>query len=304
MNLIKKKKATGLLQETIGKFALAIFVLALVLISIFYYSGVNILNYIPSFGNYSGSGSGARDTTEYDIARESLAGLSNQILTVPSGEARSYPITGPKRWYVVFFAKGLTSPSSCYSANCLCMCKSIRDTSDCAKIDICRSFEIPLALVTAASDNNIDLSSVPRTVYMKNYSLSGVKIYTSTEQIKYESSLDDLLYTEVVVNGQKMKAYEQMINIVEGKSKVGIEDGNLLSVLFAQYNQRFGQSGWAMRYSKEGPTYTWNYADGNPQRNVWDIAHLGDDSNVVAALETKIPYYNGVLKTQFRILKK
>jgi len=143
-------------------------------------------------------------------------------------------------------------------------------------------------------DYSVSLKNIPREIFIQKEE-NGFMIYTEQKQVEHQTTFEDFLNTIVVVEGKEKKIYEQMIEVVEGRSGKGIEEIN--PPIFAEFDKLFGESGWAMIYSKEGKNYPWKYI----KSRVWDNALQGE--NVAIALEEKIIYDNGVLKVQFRALK-
>lgn len=91
----KKKKAAGYVQEHLGEFLLALFLLGLVLFAVFYYNGINLLKLFPEFGSNTGSGS---DSSEGVSVVDSVASPEFSIATVCniiglSGVVTSYQAT-------------------------------------------------------------------------------------------------------------------------------------------------------------------------------------------------------------------
>lgn len=205
----------------------------------------------------------------------------------------------PQGWMVVSF------PNEDKKVLCVCPEKEENEKiyASCSEEGVCENFPQPINIVTVDLDDySVSLKNVPREIFIQKEE-NGFRIYTMQKQVEHQITFKNFLNAEIEVEGEKKKIYEQMIAIVEGNSKKWIEEIN--PPILSEFNELFGKSGWAMRYSKEGKSYPWKYVDGNPERSVWDIAKLGEEGNVAIALEEKINYNNdnGVLKVQFRALK-
>ncbi|MBU2562622.1 MAG: hypothetical protein KKF68_03105 [Nanoarchaeota archaeon] len=232
--------------------------------------------------------------TPVEQAKATLENIENKIINLEEGEEDKYVIEGPKNWFIYTYERDF--PALCEGKNCLCACPE-KNKEMCGEEGVCKSFEQEIHLVTAILDDNIDLKVIPREIFLRRGGET-VKIYTLEGPVDIETKLEsekvleDFLYSEISVNNQKLKIYEQMIQIVEKKSKIGVSETALEPI--NELNKKYGSSGWCIEYSKEGEQYVWNPIFITPCEN----------KNLMgAAVEVKMSYNEGVLKVQFYTLR-
>jgi len=278
MRTIVKNKNGILMPETL-KIILAVIGISILAYLVFSFTGIFMKN------------------TKLKQAEASLNLIKEKINFIEKdGENINVLLTSPKDWMVVSF------PDE--EEKVLCICPEKNENKEnyvlCKEEGVCDNFPLPINLITLALDNYVSLKEVPREIFIQKEEKK-FKIYTEKKQVEHEIIFNNFLNTEIEVDREKKKIFEQMIEIVESTSTKGIEDIN--PPIIYDFNKLFGESGWAMRYSKEGASYPWNYVDGNSLRDIWEIASFGIGENVAIVLEEKIIYEKGVLKVQFRALK-
>lgn len=264
--------------------------------------GIGILLYltISLYGIFFG------EDKDVKQAKANLKSIADTINNLEEGKINSYMVVGPKGWFVVFFSKTEELPASCLGKNCICFCKGKSNIDElqlksCEEVGICNGFTEDIEFITKTLDNNIDLSLIPREVYLKKEG-SVVKIYTEEQQEEPIGELNDFLNNliSVEIDGaiQNLKTSEVMIRIVETEDSGGL-DQQLFGETKNLLDQFYGKNKWAMRYSKEGPGYKWIYMN----RERWEATIAGEDGNLKTSVSDKVPYDKGVLKVEMRVLK-
>ena len=282
---MKTKKGSSWLTEETAKTILALAVIFFLVVLVFKFAAI------------------FKGKNEYEQAKATVTELSELINKINTPTV--FLIEGPITW---------TLTSGFQNDKQLCMCKGLPKgimTSEkfenfCLKNGVCMATKKEFKILTQNYDGKIDLETALKEIYLFKKDST---IYISdkkADDIKYYSLieiLDKFLNSEIIIvnleTKEKRKIYEQMIEIIEGRTEKQIENIETTNGIINDMNALFGKSTWCLEYSKVKSNLE-TYGVYTVNTNACVSHKIIQPASLI---EKEIPYENGVLKTRLTILE-